>query len=1017
MLSLNSSSSKSLFLFFFTLLFFFYSLNSYAQCREDRIQSLLASPDRIGFGADATGGAKANSFTIVSSTADSGPGSLRDALSKKTPLWITFSPSIHGKTIKLKDVINVHAKDITIDGRGENGQMAGITIALDGRSEREVPRALVFRGGNVILHGLTFKGLGEGRDSDALSFREGDNYWIDHITISDVYHHNTISLAQPSKDTSADYITISNYKVFNSTYGVLSNGTGKDPQHKGAHVTIFNSNMAALDRNPNIKRGVAHIFNNYIHSFKYTGVKSLNEAKSIVENNYFSAAEANSGDVAMRSGVSIDGEIFKTGHIFESGNIMVDGAGTSGSVNPGSVSRPQINYDYSLIESKNVRSYVLANAGAENASGSLSYCNNGSSPSPDEVSSPAATDGGDDEQSDDVAIEPKIDSVQLEKITTNSATIAIKFDKAVRAHLLWGLPPEYGNHTPVSEGVEANHLITISGLQPNQTYQYRAVGADLEGNTISSIKFEFKTQSNPNPDSYPSQNGGCIDPDGDGYGVRDGRPCRAKPSKTSSESTPLAINDIKVSGVTSSSTQIISVLSKPASGRIEVATNSEFIGSFSFHSGFLRKKNIGNTLTNLAPNTTYYFRVKAWIGRETVTSETQTFKTESVENTTPAPGATVPTTIATTSSSTTTTTLITTSNPGSCRIDRINSLLSSPDRVGFGGKTTGGAAAKKFTVVTSIADRGAGSLREAVQKSDSDPKRNDPVWVIFDESLKGKTIYLNSPISTFQKNLTIDGRGKNGMLDITISRSPSAPSFVLLQLRGGNTIIHGITFDGKGKLATALMPRQGNNVWLDHLTITGFKGDDGISIGQGGKADSTSEITISNYLAYNTSYSIQAGGNDKFPNFPLHRGTILKSSLGASQRSPRITFGGKWHMYNNYVHSFELGSAIDINNGSQMIAEHNVVSGKKSRAPQRAITGRRGAGEMPGGGPIPVGHVYTKGNILLDGADEEGSVNPSSPKAFGIPYLYDIMPVNQVVDYVKQNAGAKNASGDLRVCD
>ncbi len=352
-----------------------------------------------------------------------------------------------------------------------------------------------------------------------------------------------------------------------------------------------------------------------------------------------------------------------------------------------------------------------------------------------------------------------------------------------------------------------------------------------------------------------------------------------------------------------------------------------------------------------------------------------------------------------------------------CQTDRISSLLSSPDRIGFGANTTGGAAARQFTVVSNTNSSGPGSLRDAIQKSETDSRRAEPVWVIFDESLRGRTIVLDRAISTFQSNLTIDGRGQNGILDITISPSSSAGNIAMIQLRGGNTILHGITLDGRGQVSTALMPRQGHNYWLDHLTITGFKSDDAISIGQGSKADSASEVTISNYLAYDTSKAIQSGGNENFPNFPLHRGTILKSSLGAFERNPRIAFGGRWHMFNNHVHSFGIGSGIDINNAAQMIAENNVVSGEGARAPQRAITGRRGNGTLANGQSLPIGHVYTRGNQLINNAGEEGSINPSSPRAFTIPYNYQTMPVGQVVNYVRDNAGARNASGSLLVCD
>ena len=57
-------------------------------CQIDRINSLLSQNERTGFGGDATGGAEAQNFSEVTTTADSGEGSLRQALSQEGPVWI-----------------------------------------------------------------------------------------------------------------------------------------------------------------------------------------------------------------------------------------------------------------------------------------------------------------------------------------------------------------------------------------------------------------------------------------------------------------------------------------------------------------------------------------------------------------------------------------------------------------------------------------------------------------------------------------------------------------------------------------------------------------------------------------------------------------------------------------------------------------------------------------------------------------------------------------------------------------
>ncbi len=348
-------------------------------------------------------------------------------------------------------------------------------------------------------------------------------------------------------------------------------------------------------------------------------------------------------------------------------------------------------------------------------------------------------------------------------------------------------------------------------------------------------------------------------------------------------------------------------------------------------------------------------------------------------------------------------------NAQACTTDRINSLLYNGSRVGFGADTTGGASASKFTVVTNTNDRGSGSLREAVTRSGSK-------WVIFDDSLRGKTITLNTPIKDHNGNLTIDGRGSDGRMN-NITISPKAnEAFPMLQLRGGNAIIYGVTLDGNATAGTALMARQGNDYWFDQLTITQWFGDDAIAIGQGSEEDSADKITISNYHAYNTTDAVQAGGNDNYPNFPLHRGTLFNSHLNADDRNPRITYGGNWHMFNNYVHGFKYGG-VDINNASQMIAESNVIYDNKSYE-NKSESGRGSSSFVTRSTPNgPMGYIYTDNkNIFIGDARPKGNIDLSTPSPFKIPYSYNKMDASQVVNYVNSNAGAQNASADLTYC-
>lgn len=336
-----------------------------------------------------------------------------------------------------------------------------------------------------------------------------------------------------------------------------------------------------------------------------------------------------------------------------------------------------------------------------------------------------------------------------------------------------------------------------------------------------------------------------------------------------------------------------------------------------------------------------------------------------------------------------------------CTIDRIGSLLNSPDRIGFGAATTGGAAANNFEVVTNTSDSGSGSLRNALLKS-------GPLWITFDPSIHNQTIRIKSNINIQQSDITIDGRGAN----MTIQPSENSNDMIMLTFRGGNTIIAGITVNGNNTDGTGIMTREGNNYWLDHVTITNFGSDDALSIGQGSRPNtSASEITISNYRVYNTSKGLQAGGNDKYPNFSRHRITIHKSYLGASDRNPRIQYGGQTHIFNSYINSYVYGG-MDAGRGAKIISESNVFLSANSKNDRNAQMGRPA-------GSGPTGYVYSTNDLFLGGSYSSGEINPNSPTQFTIPYDYqnNLIPVESVKEFVEANAGAGFSGAAFNSCD
>ena len=333
----------------------------------------------------------------------------------------------------------------------------------------------------------------------------------------------------------------------------------------------------------------------------------------------------------------------------------------------------------------------------------------------------------------------------------------------------------------------------------------------------------------------------------------------------------------------------------------------------------------------------------------------------------------------------------TTSPKAVCSVDRAASLLNSPDRVGYGRHTRGGADAESITWVTNLNDSGEGSLRAALSQP-------PPKWIAFDDSLKDGTIYVSSQLPT-SGDLTIDGRGSDGPLNITIAATDSITH--LLVFWAGNVIIHGVTIDGQNTSATGLMARTGSNFWIDHVTAQNWIADDAVSIGRVGSDQTADNITISNYHARNTSKAILFYGEETNP--PRGNLTVFKSILAATERNPKISYQKHAHVFNNYIHSY-LYTGIQAHRGSNIFVENNFVSATNSGKKWRAIAGVDWEADTNG-------IAYSVGNIIENG--EEYNV---VKERYEIEYDYDILPTDAVVDYVEKNAGAINANLTIELC-
>ena len=117
----------------------------------------------------------------VTNTADSGPGTLRQAIAASiNGGMIDFDPSLNGKTITLTTQIGI-ARDITINGPGYN------TLAINGNDQTRIFE--ITAGHTVAISGLRLRnGKAQGAD--------GANN--DYVCRYDTYPHQYPSAVDPT---------------------------------------------------------------------------------------------------------------------------------------------------------------------------------------------------------------------------------------------------------------------------------------------------------------------------------------------------------------------------------------------------------------------------------------------------------------------------------------------------------------------------------------------------------------------------------------------------------------------------------------------------------------------------------------------------------------------------------------------------------------------------------------------------------------------------------------------------
>lgn len=320
---------------------------------------------------------------------------------------------------------------------------------------------------------------------------------------------------------------------------------------------------------------------------------------------------------------------------------------------------------------------------------------------------------------------------------------------------------------------------------------------------------------------------------------------------------------------------------------------------------------------------------------------------------------------------------------GSCERPSTQRVAMLDDVVGFGRSATGGAEGC-LVRVTSLADEGAGTLREAAE-------RPGPSWIVFDVA---GTIRLDGYLRV-SRDKTIDGRDERIVIERAGLAVIDTPNVVMT-----NLIIRDVREDGvhiRGERAT--------DIWVSHLTI-GNVADGYIDITQGAGDVTVSWSRFDRSPDWPQEKTLLVGlDHIARPNTPGDSSEMTRVTLhhnlfnGTEQRSPLVR-GSIVHTFNNYFNGWGIyGSAVG--SGGRLLTERNVYEHHDRLHPDRAFTPWDEAAHNGGA----TAFIRSIDDRFLNGASGKES-NPASVPAPGYAYQA-AAPNDALIDAILSGAGAR----------
>ena len=292
-----------------------------AMCCGCAAAQVPAFPGAEGFGAMVSGG-RAGGVYHVTTLADSGPGSFRDAVSESNRT-IVFDV---GGYIELESTIEISASNLTIAGQTAPGE--GITVrnymVLFKNAENIIVRYMRFR------HGLDTTGNG-----DSLSVTTSKNLIFDHISTS--WGRDENFSVTKSENVTLQYCIIGEGLLPHSMGGLIEWNT------ISLHHCLFISNN---DRNPKAK-GKIDFVNNVVYNWgghPFVAGDSAGVSEVNMVNNIFIAGP---GSTRLDRPITRGNANF---HLYMDGNLF-DGD-QDGQLNPVPLKREMVEEEATWVDSR-----------------------------------------------------------------------------------------------------------------------------------------------------------------------------------------------------------------------------------------------------------------------------------------------------------------------------------------------------------------------------------------------------------------------------------------------------------------------------------------------------------------------------------------------------------------------------------------------------------------------------------------------------------------------------------------